>query len=81
MIDLKYSFMGASPDGLVMCTYCGKGVLEIKCPYSCKTKLFEERVKEKDFFWKRSEDQHTYKLKHSHSYFYQANDILCCHIL
>ena len=70
VIDLKYPFMGESPDGLVVCTCCGKGVLEIKCPYSCKTKSFEERAKEKDFFLERSGDHLT--LKHSHSYFYQV---------
>ena len=28
------SFLGASPDAVVSCSCCGKGVLEIKCPYS-----------------------------------------------
>ena len=27
-------FLGASPDLLIECSCCGKGVLEIKCPYS-----------------------------------------------
>ena len=30
-----YPYLGASPDGWPECTCCGKGVLEIKCPY-CK---------------------------------------------
>ena len=28
------TYLGASPEGLVECQYCGKGVVEIKCPYS-----------------------------------------------
>ena len=28
------SFLGASPDAVVSCSCCGKGVLKIKCPYS-----------------------------------------------
>ena len=27
-------YVGASPDGLVECDCCGKGVLKIKCPFS-----------------------------------------------
>ncbi len=29
-INLKWPFMGASPDGLVMCQCCGTGACEIK---------------------------------------------------
>lgn len=36
--------MGASPDGIVNCVCCGKGVLEIKCPYSCVDKLLLNSV-------------------------------------
>ena len=30
----QYSFIGASPDGLVSCSQCGKFLLEIKCLYA-----------------------------------------------
>ena len=33
VVDPKYSFLGASPDGLVSCSCCGIGVVEIKCPF------------------------------------------------
>ena len=33
-INPNYPYLGASPDGLVICTCCGGGLLEIKCPYS-----------------------------------------------
>ena len=38
IVDPMYPFMGASPNGLVSCTCCGRGVLEMKCPFSSKDK-------------------------------------------
>ena len=31
ILDPMYPFVGASPDGVITCTCCGTGVLEIKC--------------------------------------------------
>ena len=36
------SFIGASPDAVVSCSCCGKGVLEIKCPYSIANQIPSE---------------------------------------
>ena len=36
------SFIGASPDAVVSCSFCGKGVLEIKCPYSIANQICSE---------------------------------------
>lgn len=36
------SFIGASPDAVVSCGCCGKGVLEIKCPYSIANQIPSE---------------------------------------
>lgn len=33
-IDTKRSYLGSSPDGIIECSCCGSGVLEIKCPLS-----------------------------------------------
>ena len=33
VINPQWPFIGASPDGLIDCSCCGRGVLEIKCPY------------------------------------------------
>ena len=35
-----YVFMGTSHDAVVSCSCCGHGVLEVKCPFSCKDKDF-----------------------------------------
>lgn len=32
-VNPKYPHLGASPDGVVSCVCCGRGLLEIKCPY------------------------------------------------
>jgi len=46
LLDLSSLFVGASPDGTVKCTCscCWHGVIEIKCPYSCKDQSFEDRA-------------------------------------
>ena len=36
------SFISASPDAVVSCSCCGKGVLEIKCPYSIANQIPSE---------------------------------------
>ena len=33
MISSSHPFLAATPDGIVDCTCCGMGILEIKCPY------------------------------------------------
>ena len=39
IVDPKMPFLGASPDGLVSCKCCGKGVIETKCPFTVKDGL------------------------------------------
>ena len=34
LLSTEYPMFGASPDGLVQCTCCGEGLVEIKCPYT-----------------------------------------------
>ena len=43
----------ASLDGVVSCECCGSGVIEIKCPYSCKDKSFLEATSESTLFLER----------------------------
>ena len=37
-IHKRYPYLGASPDGLILCDCCPLRVLECKCPYSIKDK-------------------------------------------
>ena len=34
VLDNTMPYIGASPDRLMSCSYCGKACFEIKCPYS-----------------------------------------------
>ena len=38
-INVKYPHYGASPDGIIVCDYHGKGLLEIKCPHQYRNGL------------------------------------------
>lgn len=42
MIDHKNPFLGASPDGIINCACCGRGVLEIKCPFKHRNSSIDE---------------------------------------
>ena len=45
-VDQESPFLDASPDGLVDCTCCGRGVLEVKCPFRAKEAYSLEQVAE-----------------------------------
>lgn len=69
MVDAKHPFLGASLDGIVNCTECGKGAVEIKCPYSLRhTKL--EDVSDSQFCSIIIDG--VLKLKKTHNYYYQV---------
>ena len=33
VLNPKWPHLGASPDGIVQCECCGRGMIEIKCPF------------------------------------------------
>ena len=41
--------MGASPDAILDCSCCGKGILEIRCPYSHCYETIQDAVQDKGF--------------------------------
>ena len=71
VMDVSHPFIGASPDGLVDCLCCGKGTLEIKCPYSCRDQAFEEASKDKSFCL-QSNDSGDLLLTNDYAYYYQV---------
>ena len=71
VIDPSHPFMGASPDSFVECKCRGKGVIEVKCPYSCKQKSFEQRTEDSQFFLKQDEKGDLY-LDPYHAYYFQV---------
>ena len=67
-VDSEHPYIGASPDGMVNCACCGKGVLEVKCPFCFKENIPDEE--EQNFCMTKIGDQ--WSLKRNHSYFYQV---------
>lgn len=66
----SYPFIGAIPNGIVNCSCCGTGTLEIKCPFQCKEQSFEKVVETQSSFCLEKENGFL-KLKDNHSYYYQ----------
>ncbi len=53
VINPEWPFIGATPDGVVSCACCGKGVVEIKCPYCHKGQNIEDCIQDKNFCIKK----------------------------
>ncbi|XP_051985600.1 putative helicase mov-10-B.1 [Xyrauchen texanus] len=66
--------LGASPDGIVSCSCCGKGTLEIKCPY--REGLTSLEIEDPQFCLDT-----TWQLKRNHRYYYQVQlQIFVCDV-
>ena len=71
IVDTACPHLGATPDGWVECDCCGSGVLEIKCPYSCRESAISERASEMRFCLEKDE-RGKMTLKTAHEYYYQV---------
>ena len=67
-------FLAASPDGIVSShADVVSGVIEIKCPYSCRDMTVRDAcTKMKSFYCQLDAESQTVSLKHSHHYYYQV---------
>lgn len=74
IINPSFPYFGASPDSLVECQCCGKGCIEVKCPYCIKDTNIEEILNLKtSFLNERSSDgTREIHLDRKHAYFYQV---------
>ena len=70
VINPQWPCFGASPDGMVSCKCCGKGVLEIKCPYCYRNEAIEVAAADKKFCLKTNSDG-LLCIDPEHSYYYQ----------
>lgn len=70
-IDKTYSFLAASPDGIVICNHCcpSVGLVEIKCPFTHRNCTLKEACENKAFFC--AIENNYIRLKHSHTYYCQ----------
>ncbi|CAG2215690.1 unnamed protein product [Mytilus edulis] len=67
-INNQHPFLGASPDGITNCQCCGKGLIEIKCPYKHKDiTVMQAASSDKDFCLDKS-----LHLKTNHRYYTQV---------
>ena len=67
-LDADNPYIGASPDGIISCSCCGKGVVEVKCPFSCRDISFDVAAKNKTFCLQ----EETFLLKQDHTYYFQV---------
>ena len=70
VIHTSYPNFGATPDGVVQCICCGRGVVEVKCPFKCKTKSFKE-ASDQSLFCLNCDANDEFTLKTKHAYYYQ----------
>ena len=72
IIEPLYPFMVASPDAVVSCTCCGHGILEAKCPFTCKDKDFLSVANDNSKYFLYEDDNEELKLKTDHAYYFQV---------
>lgn len=71
-ISAKWQYIAASPDGFIKCSCCGRGVIEIKCPYKYRDAKINE-IKDETFY--RDENLN---LKENHEYMFQVQAEMAC---
>ena len=69
-INSKFPHLGSSPDGLVSCKCCGKGLVEVKCPFTSRFKVPSEACEDSKFPCVMKDGK--LKLKRNHNYYYQV---------
>ena len=67
-MHMERPYLGASPDGIIKCNCCGKGVLEVKCPFYIKEGLQDDPDQTEFCMMKQDEK---WILKRNHTYYYQ----------
>lgn len=72
-INPSYPYLGTSPDGIVTCSCCGKGLMEINCTYKYKdlSPSSDIALADKNFFLEKKSNGNIC-LRRSHSYYDQV---------
>ena len=70
VVSLAWPYLAASPDGVVH-SKAGKGLVEVKCPYSCRDQLLSSAANSKPSFFLEHQDG-VLRLKRTHAYHYQV---------
>ena len=74
VVNNKFSFLGASPDGKVCDTDNGaSGIIEVKCPYRCRNLTIKQACDTiKQFMLHVDQSESKISLKREHLYYYQV---------
>ena len=75
-VSTEHPFLAASPDGLINCQCCGVGVVEVKCPWACRSNTISEFASQKDSCLQLSGE--VFSLKQSHQYYSQVQLQMFC---
>ena len=80
-INPKWPHLGTSPDGMISCHCCGKGVVEIKCPYCYRNDDIDTvTIDSKQFCLCKHSNGNSY-LDKGHAYYYQVQtQIFICDV-
>ena len=70
VLSTQYPYLGASPDALVECSCCGKGIAEFKCTWSHREKTAREMAQIPSTCLQVN-DKEIIQLNQKHEYFYQ----------
>ena len=67
-LSYNHPYIGAIPDGMISCKCCGKGTLELKCPYCVRDTFIEAGPV--SFYMKQHDG--SWELSREHAYYYQV---------
>ena len=65
VINPQYPYLGVLPDGIVSCSCCGKGIVELKCSYTHR----DDTIKNAAITFGVMEEEGRLKLCHDHTYY------------
>ena len=68
-VNPNFSHLGVTPDGIISCDCCGKGLIQIKCPFKHRDKHPHE-IPDGDLYLQQDEGGE-FHLRDDHEYYYQ----------
>lgn len=75
IINVEYPHLAASPDSLASCECCGKGTVEVKCPFLLKRMTLQEFAAKNSTCLNITENG--MEINQNHSYYYQVQLQMC----
>ena len=72
IVKMDEPWIAATPDSLANDPVCGVGVVEVKCPITCRNQTLQEAAKAASFCLAVNAEDSSLVLKKTHQYFYQV---------